>query len=207
MSPICLPVWLVIPFSLAFTLTFANTQAVLTAPVYVVVWLMTPAEGLSSMEYVREHIGQTSAYLITGSLLALCYSLIGFYLIKITSSLTNVVLGSAKHVLMVVVAAFAVDKISDGTAFVGITLFVPALLLYGFLSLSNLVASNFNCGECADGTANEQGHTGVSDGMRLVGGMLGVMYEPKPMHMVGAMPGSTIDKRTVDETTALKDPT
>ena len=67
-----------------------------------------------------------------------CYCLVSFRLIKITSSLAIVVLGSAKHVLMVAIAAYAVDHLSSAIAHVGVAFFVPALFAYAVLMLTGL---------------------------------------------------------------------
>ena len=152
-------------------------EAALCIPGYILWWLV--AEVAQSLAYLRAHPFETAGYVLTGSCMAVCYNLISFQLIKVTSSLTNVVLGSAKHVLMVTVAAVAVDRIHDPLASIGIGFFVPALLAYAFLMLSGLGDRRVRCGAYEDDEQPESGCGSSSS-------------------------SSSSSRKGVDETTALK---
>jgi drug/metabolite transporter (DMT)-like permease len=110
-------------------------QAVLKLPVYLTAWLLSN-ERWSSLQYLVNY-PMIECFCLVGSCIALCFCLVTFNVIRETSSLTNVVLGSTTHIVMVVLAAYVVEQLSNVLINLGVALYVPALLAYALLMLAN----------------------------------------------------------------------
>ena len=110
-------------------------QAVLKLPVYLTAWLLSN-ERWSSLQYLVNY-PMIECFCLVGSFIALCFCLITFNVIRETSSLTNVVLGSTTHIVMVVLAAYVIEQLSNLWINLGVALYVPALLAYALLMLAN----------------------------------------------------------------------
>jgi hypothetical protein len=110
-------------------------QAVLKLPVYLTAWLLSN-ERWSSLQYLVNY-PMIECFCLVGSCIALCFCLITFNVIRETSSLTNVVLGSTTHIVMVVLAAYVIEQLSNVLINLGVALYVPALLAYALLMLAN----------------------------------------------------------------------
>lgn len=110
-------------------------QAVLKLPVYLTAWLLSN-ERWSSLQYLVNY-PMIECFCLVGSCIALCFCLVTFNVIRETSSLTNVVLGSTTHIVMVVPAAYVVEQLSNVLINLGVALYVPALLAYALLMLAN----------------------------------------------------------------------
>ena len=110
-------------------------QAVLQLPVYLTAWLLSN-ERWSSLQCLVNY-PMIECFCLVGSFIALCFCLITFNVIRETSSLTNVVLGSTTHIVMVVLAAYVIEQLSNLWINLGVALYVPALLAYALLMLAN----------------------------------------------------------------------
>lgn len=110
-------------------------QAVLKLPVYLTAWLLSN-ERWSSLQYLVNY-PMIECFCLVGSCIALCFCLVTFNVIRETSSLTNVVLGSTTHIVMVVLAAYVIEQLSNVLINLGVALYVPALLAYALLMLAN----------------------------------------------------------------------
>merc|ERR1711865_1329528 len=76
-----------------------------------------------------------------GSSMAFVYNIVVFYLTKVTSALTNVVLANVKQVILIVVAAIFVDHISRWWNVMGIVIFFLASFAYSYYTFKNKAPS------------------------------------------------------------------
>jgi len=77
-----------------------------------------------------------------GSCMALGYNIVVFYLTKVTSALTNVVLANIKQVVVISFSAILIDRISRWYNIVGLVIFFLASFVYSFLTLSKPAAAS-----------------------------------------------------------------
>merc|ERR1711981_640794 len=69
--------------------------------------------------------------LFGGSMCAFAYNIVVFYLVKVTSSLTSVVLANLKTTLIIVIAVLLWDKEISMTSVIG---FIAGLFAYSYLT-------------------------------------------------------------------------
>ena len=79
--------------------------------------------------------------ILIGSSMAFVYNIVVFYLTKVTSALTNVVLANVKQVILIVVAAIFVDHISRWWNVMGIVIFFLASFAYSYYTFANKAPS------------------------------------------------------------------
>jgi len=72
--------------------------------------------------------------LISGSTCAFAYNIVVFYLVKVTSSLTSVVLANVKTTLIIVIAVLLWDKSISPISIVGFCIFFAGLFGYSYLT-------------------------------------------------------------------------
>ena len=72
--------------------------------------------------------------LISGSTCAFAYNIVVFYLVKVTSSLTSVVLANVKTTLIIVIAVLLWDKSISPISIVGFVIFFAGLFGYSYLT-------------------------------------------------------------------------
>ena len=72
--------------------------------------------------------------LISGSACAFAYNIVVFYLVKVTSSLTSVVLANVKTTLIIVIAVLLWDKSISPVSIVGFVIFFSGLFGYSYLT-------------------------------------------------------------------------
>jgi drug/metabolite transporter (DMT)-like permease len=72
--------------------------------------------------------------LISGSTCAFAYNIVVFYLVKVTSSLTSVVLANVKTTLIIVIAVLLWDKSISPISIVGFGIFFAGLFGYSYLT-------------------------------------------------------------------------
>jgi len=117
-------------------------EAIFQSFAYLLLWLTTD-EREECLDALREHPGRSVGYVAPGSALALGFSIAVVELVRATSSLTSTVLGTGKHVVMVIITAFFVDKVMDKGAEhasiigVGLVMFVSGFGLYAYLHATN----------------------------------------------------------------------
>merc|ERR1711981_765543 len=72
--------------------------------------------------------------LFGGSMCAFAYNIVVFYLVKVTSSLTSVVLANLKTTLIIVIAVLLWDKEISMTSVIGFIIFFAGLFAYSYLT-------------------------------------------------------------------------
>ena len=75
--------------------------------------------------------------LISGSTCAFAYNIVVFYLVKVTSSLTSVVLANVKTTLIIVIAVLLWDKQISPMSIVGFVIFFAGLFGYSYLTFKS----------------------------------------------------------------------
>merc|ERR1711990_815771 len=75
--------------------------------------------------------------LISGSTCAFAYNIVVFYLVKVTSSLTSVVLANVKTTLIIVIAVLLWDKRIPPISVVGFVIFFAGLFGYSYLTFKS----------------------------------------------------------------------
>jgi len=84
--------------------------------------------------YFLDDMGSGIAILVGGSFMAFAYNIVVFYLVKVTSSLTSVVLANLKTTLIIVVAVVLWDKSISWVSVMGFVIFFAGLFAYSYLS-------------------------------------------------------------------------
>ena len=101
-----------------------------------IVWLTPFVIGLER-EAIAARLTDTSTVLILaiiiGSAMAAIYNVVVFYVIKATSSVTYIILGNFKQVVLLGGAALFLDHVSAPLSWVGIALFLMASSLYTYV--------------------------------------------------------------------------
>merc|ERR1712078_527598 len=69
-----------------------------------------------------------------GSFMAFSYNIVVFYLVKVTSSLTSVVLANLKTTLIIVIAVLLWDKSISWISVLGFVIFFGGLFAYSYLT-------------------------------------------------------------------------
>merc|ERR1712205_167667 len=77
-----------------------------------------------------------------GSFMAFAYNIVVFYLVKVTSSLTSVVLANLKTTLIIVVAVLLWDKSISWVSILGFAIFFAGLFAYSYLSYTARAAKS-----------------------------------------------------------------
>merc|ERR1711939_1265246 len=72
-----------------------------------------------------------------GSTCAFAYNIVVFYLVKVTSSLTSVVLANVKTTLIIVIAVLLWDKSISPVSIVGFVIFFTGLFGYSYLTFKS----------------------------------------------------------------------
>lgn len=93
-------------------------------------------ELMSVAAYFADDAGSGIAILTGGSFMAFAYNIVVFYLVKVTSSLTSVVLANLKTTLIIVVAVLLWDKSISWISVLGFVIFFAGLFAYSYLSYS-----------------------------------------------------------------------
>jgi drug/metabolite transporter (DMT)-like permease len=94
-------------------------------------------ERTGAVEYMRDNAAVGWGLILIGSTMAFAYNIVVFYLTKVTSALTNVVLANVKQVILIVVAAIFVDHISRWWNVMGIVIFFLASFVYSYITFTN----------------------------------------------------------------------
>lgn len=100
--------------------------------------IFRPAERTGVIMYMREAPSTGWALILIGSTMAFAYNIVVFYLTKVTSALTNVVLANIKQVLLIVVAAIFIDHISQWWNILGICVFFTASFAYSYITFTGM---------------------------------------------------------------------
>jgi len=72
-----------------------------------------------------------------GSFMAFAYNIVVFYLVKVTSSLTSVVLANLKTTLIIVIAVLLWDKSISWISVLGFVIFFGGLFAYSYLTFKS----------------------------------------------------------------------
>merc|ERR1711998_656167 len=92
-------------------------------------------ETLTVAGYFKDYgYGRGVSILVGGSFMAFAYNIVVFYLVKVTSSLTSVVLANLKTTLIIVVAVVLWDKSISWVSVMGFVIFFASLFAYSYLS-------------------------------------------------------------------------
>lgn len=75
--------------------------------------------------------------LVGGSSMAFAYNIVVFYLVKVTSSLTSVVLANLKTTLIIVIAVLLWDKSISWISILGFVIFFAGLFAYSYLTFQS----------------------------------------------------------------------
>lgn len=95
------------------------------------------SEPIGVINFMRDQPALGWGVILIGSSLAFSYNIVVFYLTKVTSSLTNVILANIKQVLLIVVAAIFIDHISRWYNIVGMVVFFLASFAYSYITFSD----------------------------------------------------------------------
>merc|ERR1711935_439371 len=96
--------------------------------------------------------------LIAGSTCVFAYNIVVFYLVKVTSSLTSVVLANVKTTLIIVIAVLLWDKSISPISIVGFVIFFMGLFGYSYMTFKSR----------ARGTTKPVAATGAKETTKLV---------------------------------------
>ena len=94
-----------------------------------------------AVAFLRSNAALGWGLILIGSSMAFVYNIVVFYLTKVTSALTNVVLANVKQVILIVVAAIFVDHISRWWNVMGIVIFFLASFAYSYYTFKNKAPS------------------------------------------------------------------
>merc|ERR1719305_1788278 len=89
---------------------------------------------MSVAAYFADDAGSGVGILAGGSFMAFAYYIVVFYLVKVTSSLTSVVLANLKTTLIIVIAVLLWDKSISWISVLGFVIFFGGLFAYSYLS-------------------------------------------------------------------------
>jgi len=95
---------------------------------------MISEETLMVSQFFKKDTAAGMGILIGGSTCAFAYNIVVFYLVKVTSSLTSVVLANLKTTLIIVIAVLLWDKEIAPISIVGFGIFFLGLFAYSYLT-------------------------------------------------------------------------
>merc|ERR1719162_1647999 len=87
--------------------------------------------------FFKEDTMEGMLILIAGSTCAFAYNIVVFYLVKVTSSLTSVVLANVKTTLIIVIAVLLWDKSISPISIVGFVIFFCGLFGYSYMTFKS----------------------------------------------------------------------
>merc|ERR1711966_383701 len=85
-------------------------------------------------QFFKDDTAAGMGILISGSTCAFAYNIVAFYLVKVTSSLTSVVLANVKTTLIIVIAVLLWGKSISPISIVGFCIFFAGLFGYSYLT-------------------------------------------------------------------------
>ena len=88
-------------------------------------------------QFFKDDTAAGMGILIAGSTCAFAYNIVVFYLVKVTSSLTSVVLANVKTTLIIVIAVLLWDKQISPISIVGFAIFFAGLFGYSYLTFKS----------------------------------------------------------------------
>ena len=91
-------------------------------------------ETVAVSQFFKDDSAAGMGILIGGSFMAFAYNIVVFYLVKVTSSLTSVVLANLKTTLIIVIAVLLWDKQISPISIVGFVIFFMGLFAYSYLT-------------------------------------------------------------------------
>lgn len=95
-------------------------------------------ETLTVAGYFKDYgYGRGVSILVGGSFMAFAYNIVVFYLVKVTSSLTSVVLANLKTTLIIVIAVLLWDKSISWISVLGFVIFFSGLFAYSYLTFKS----------------------------------------------------------------------
>jgi len=86
---------------------------------------------------LKDDVGAGVGILVGGSFMAFAYNIVVFYLVKVTSSLTSVVLANLKTTLIIVIAVLLWDKSISWVSVLGFVIFFSGLFAYSYLTFKS----------------------------------------------------------------------
>jgi len=106
-----------------------------------IAWVANPDEREGTVAYLKD--GRTTGIgvliVLVGSSMAFLFNLSNFYLVKLTSALTNGIVSSAVKIILIIASAFQAG-LSDPVSWSGVGLVVVFLLYYTYLNLQPVTA-------------------------------------------------------------------
>jgi len=94
-------------------------------------------ETVTVAAFFKEDTTAGMMILIAGSTCAFAYNIVVFYLVKVTSSLTSVVLANVKTTLIIVIAVLLWDKSISPISIVGFVIFFCGLFGYSYMTFKS----------------------------------------------------------------------
>merc|ERR1712216_1069086 len=94
-------------------------------------------ETLLVSQFFKKDTAAGMGILIGGSTCAFAYNIVVFYLVKVTSSLTSVVLANLKTTLIIVIAVLLWDKSISWISVLGFVIFFSGLFAYSYLTFKS----------------------------------------------------------------------
>merc|ERR1711935_247922 len=94
-------------------------------------------ETVALSQFFKDDTAAGMGILIAGSTCAFAYNIVMGYLVKVTSSLTSVVLANVKTTLIIVIAVLLWDKAISPMSIVGFGIFFGGLFGYSYLTFKS----------------------------------------------------------------------
>jgi len=105
--------------------------------VFLFLAFLVSEETVTVSQFFKDDTAAGMGILIAGSTCAFAYNIVVFYLVKVTSSLTSVVLANVKTTLIIVIAVLLWDKAISPMSIVGFGIFFGGLFGYSYLTFKS----------------------------------------------------------------------
>jgi drug/metabolite transporter (DMT)-like permease len=109
----------------------------LFSTIFLFLAFLVSEETVTVSQFFKEDTAAGMGILIGGSFMAFAYNIVVFYLVKVTSSLTSVILANLKTTLIIVIAVMLWDKQISPISIVGFAIFFAGLFAYSYLTFKS----------------------------------------------------------------------
>jgi len=109
----------------------------LFSTIFLFLAFLVSEETVTVSQFFDDDTAAGMGILIGGSFMAFAYNIVVFYLVKVTSSLTSVILANLKTTLIIVIAVLLWDKQISPISIVGFVIFFAGLFAYSYLTFKS----------------------------------------------------------------------
>jgi drug/metabolite transporter (DMT)-like permease len=109
----------------------------LFSTIFLFLAFLVSEETVTVSQFFDDDTAAGMGILIGGSFMAFAYNIVVFYLVKVTSSLTSVILANLKTTLIIVIAVLLWDKQISPISIVGFAIFFAGLFAYSYLTFKS----------------------------------------------------------------------